>query len=243
MPKLMVTIDDAGMTPGVNDAVAKCIEAGNIDRIGILSTGSVFEEIFEIPGISGIRVSAHLNCIEPPFLTVAVFPDNFVNWVINSKKYAEKARNEWRAQIECLLDKGVEISGLDSHRHIHHLPGLNSVILELADEYGIGYVRTAVLHDRFARLSGFILDRYGRDFRKLASSRKIDTPDSMLGFSQSGCVTREYLLKYESNIGDTDKVEIVMHPSTRPEWSKGQPGELELLCSEWFAEWRERIEQ
>ncbi len=241
MTKLIVTIDDAGISTGVNAAAVQCIEAGSVDRISILPSGSAFDGALRIPGIREIQLSAHLNCIEPPFLTDGVFPSGFPNWVLYSKKHAETAKREWRAQIERLLNENLEVTGLDSHRHIHHLPGLKDAILELADEYNIGYVRTAVLPDRFTGFSGFILDSYGRKFEKSAAESGIETPDSMLGFSKSGNVSREYLLKYESAVRSMDTAELVMHPSETPEWSGGQPGELELLCSEWFTEWREKM--
>lgn len=243
MPGLTVTIDDAGLAPGINEAIARCIEAGSADRISIIATGPLFDDLFGIQGLTDLNISAHLNCIEPPFLTDAVFPGTFMGWVLHSGKYAAAVKEEWKTQIERLLDKNISLSGLDSHRHIHHLPGLRNVILELAEEYGIEYVRTAVLPDRYAGLSALILNAYGQRFRRLAIQKDMKTPEFMLGFSRSGNVTKEYLMRYESAVSGADGIEIVMHPSVRPEWSKGQPEELELLCSEWFSEWREMMKR
>jgi chitin disaccharide deacetylase len=44
---------------------------------------------------------------------------------------------EWRAQLACLRDLGVEPSHLDSHQHVHLLPGAIEAYIELARETGL----------------------------------------------------------------------------------------------------------
>jgi len=129
------------------------------------------------------------------------------------------------------------VTRLDSHRHTHMVPGLRDIVLDLAEEYGIGTVRSALLPDRWARAAGPILDRLGHAFSKRAAARGIGTPGGMLGFSRSGSVTQEYLLKYGDILKKDEEIELVMHPAEVPVWSQGQTDELSLMTSDWFRDW------
>jgi chitin disaccharide deacetylase len=53
----------------------------------------------------------------------------------------EDVRQEFAAQIEKALDHGVSIDKLDSHMHVHLLPGIFQVVQTVAMQYGIGAIR------------------------------------------------------------------------------------------------------
>lgn len=236
--KLMVTLDDLGISPGVNSSAAELIPLGSVDCLSIMPTGPEFARAVELASSFEAAVSVHLNCIEPPFLTGASFPSSHGVWFFRGKRFAEEVREEWRRQIERVLAGGVMVTRLDSHQHIHHAPGLRELILELAREYGISSIRSAVLPDRWRSLEALTLDRLGRKLARMASRAGISTPDAMLGFTASGSVSAEYLRSMEKNTRGVGTVELVMHPSLEPEWSLYQPDEHRLMGSDWFREWK-----
>jgi predicted glycoside hydrolase/deacetylase ChbG (UPF0249 family) len=234
---VFVNIDDAGSSSEVNEALLRCARAGAADGASILATGSEAADACSICMEYGIAVSAHLNCVEPPFLTGGTFPrPAFL--ALRARRLLGRLEAEWRAQIEKLLSLGALVTGLDSHRHIHHLPGIAEMTIALAAEYRAGVVRAAVLPDRFSRPSGPILDSLGRRTAALAAAAGIRTRVAMAGFGASGRVTREYLERLGLPDGEC---ELVMHPATRPLWSAGQPAELELMLSEWFGTWKRSL--
>ena len=235
--KVFVTVDDVGMAAGVNSAVEMLLPCGVIHCLSIMATGPELSTAVELARSSNVAVSVHLNCVQPPYLLEDEFPASHFTWFRKGGKYADKVRNEWRSQIDKILSAGLQVSRLDSHQHIHNAAGLRDVILDLAVEYGIGTVRGAVLPDRFQSPSCFILDMLGRKLRRSAISRSIKTPDLMLGFSKSGNVCREYLQSIDGRIEGEGVAELVMHPATTPVWASTQTDELELMRSEWFAEW------
>lgn len=235
--KVLVTIDDLGMAAGINCAAEELLPAGVVHCLSIMATGPELPRAVELARSYDVAVSVHLNCVQPPFLVEDGFPGSHFAWFRKGSEYAEKVRNEWRTQIEKILSTGLVVSRLDSHQHLHNAAGLREVILDLAEEYGIGAVRGAVLPDRFRRPSCFILDLLGRKLVRLAVSRGIKTPDLMLGFSRSGNVCREYLERIDGNIEGDGVAELVMHPASIPVWVSTQTDELELMRSEWFAEW------
>jgi len=237
---VLVTIDDLGMSRAVNEAATACLSRGSVGCLSILATGDRFGEAAELAAVSGVPLSVHLNCIEPPFLTRGYTPPgSMVSWVTGSRSMRPAVQAEWREQIEKALASGLMITRLDSHRHMHHLPGLDDAVLDLAREYGIGSVRSAILPDRWSRPSGLYLDVLGRRFARKASRAGVGTPAAMLGFSRSGRVTIDYLLRWGDRLPVGSETELVTHPATVPVWSDGQPEELELLLSDGFTRWME----
>jgi predicted glycoside hydrolase/deacetylase ChbG (UPF0249 family) len=238
MRELTVTVDDGGLHSAVNGALQKCIESGNVQRVSIIATGSEFSQASMIGMMGGLKVAAHLDCCQGPFLLKeSVFPDSFSVWLKAADSLAESVRNEWAAQIENILSTGGVVTALDSHRHLHHIKALQKVIVSLAKEYGIRTVRSAVLPDKYMRFpAGIKLNSLGCQLRLKLLSEGLVTSDRMLGFGKAGKITKEYLSKYTSLCRD-GFTEVVMHPATEKLWSSGQPAELELITSEWFGRW------
>lgn len=238
MREVTVTIDDGGMHPAVNQAIAKCIASGNVNRLGIMATGPVFSEAIVMAMVGGVRMAAHLDCCQGPFLLEkSEFPKPFGTWLKSAGSLAASVKDEWSAQIEKILSSGGVVTALDSHRHLHHVPELQDVIIALAKEYGIRTVRTAVLPDKMMRFpAGLKLNSLGNELSQRLSEEGLVTSDRMLGFGKAGKVSRKYLSKYTDLCAD-GFTEVVMHPAVETVWSKGQPEELDLILSEWFGTW------
>jgi predicted glycoside hydrolase/deacetylase ChbG (UPF0249 family) len=238
---VLVTVDDLGISRAVNEAASQCIASGTVGCLSLLATGPVFDAAAEIAAVAGKTVSVHLNCVEPPFLTSGLNPPrSLAGWIAGSRRLSPEVASEWRAQIEKALSAGLMITRLDSHRHLHHLPGLNRIILELAGEYGIGSVRAALLPDRWLRPAGPALHYLGRRLSSMAAAAGIGTPAVMLGFSRAGRLTMDYLTRWGGGLPAGRETELVTHPAVVPVWSEGQPAELALLRSDRFLQWLNR---
>lgn len=235
--RVTVTVDDLGMAEGIGESCRRLLDLGSVHRLSILTTGRFFEEASEIAWRSDAGISVHLNCVQPPFITDADFPDSHTAWLTRGKKYAGQVEAEWRAQIEKALNAGLTVTGLDSHQHLHNLPFLRKCMVDLALEYGAGLIRVSVIPERWRSPVCFLLDAMGRRTAALARKRGIPTPDLMLGFSRSGRVSRKYLDGMESKLAKEGTAELVMHPSVEPVWSRHQPEEHRLLASDWFGKW------
>lgn len=240
--RVFVNIDDAGVSDSVNEALEACAEAGVVDGSSLLATGSRLEQAVRIVREGGFAPAVHLDALRGPFLVEnAGFPGSPVLWASGFGSL-ELLEREWRAQIDRLLQAGLEVRRMDSHRHVHHLPRLRGLFLGLAGEYGIEEVRAALLPDRSLRpAAGFLLNALGRKLARMARSMGMRTSSCVIGFGRSGTMDRGYLETISPSLPE-GQAELVAHPSTRPEWSEGQPGELALLLSDWFTDWRRGLE-
>jgi len=155
--QLIITADDCGLSEGINEA------ALDLYQRGLLTTATVmmnFEATEHALGLferePGLRVGVHLNltdgyplaALEPTdgiigadgrfhsrtvLFPRAVFPAN--NWL-------GSARAEMVAQIEAFREMtGHRPDHLTTHMHFHILPSLRALVLDLAEEYDIVWVR------------------------------------------------------------------------------------------------------
>jgi len=159
---LIVNADDFGLAPGVTQGILE------LARLGIVTSTSA---IVTVPGSlealaqarqAGLDVGVHLTlCAGAPLLRSHLVPSlvepggRFVSaYSIVRRRFSGRLRlaeveREWAAQVEHVLAAGIRPSHLDSHCHLHSVPGLYRLTLRLARRYGIPGVRRA--H------SGFIL--------------------------------------------------------------------------------------
>lgn len=128
---------------------------------------------------------------------------------------------EWRLQIERVLDAGLALTHLDGHKHVHLLPPLLSLTIELAREYGVPYVRVPLEAPSLAlgaapgRIAGWlVLSQLARRARAQVRSAGLGTSDHFVGFARSGAMTRERLLDAVQS-ARPGLTEIMVHPALR----------------------------
>jgi hopanoid biosynthesis associated protein HpnK len=156
MYRLIVHADDFGLSEGVNEGILQAHRHGILTSTSLMANGPAFEQAVQIcRAVPTLDVGIHLTLVEePPLLGAAAVP-SLVGaagklhphaWVF-AKKYFRgqirlpEVRDELEAQIKRVMSHGVSISHLDSHQHMHMLPGVLRITVELAKAYGIPAVR------------------------------------------------------------------------------------------------------
>jgi len=152
-PDLRINVDDLGISPGCNTATAEAARHGCVNSASILATGDYVDHAFlhVIGPVPDIEYGIHLNLTYGRGLSAAthltrdgVFRFGFVGLFLRtawSRTLRREIREEWDAQIRTLTFRGVRLSHLDSHRHVHMIPWLYRIAVCLADEYGIPEIR------------------------------------------------------------------------------------------------------
>src|SRR5688500_6981704 len=142
---LIVTADDVGLDPGMTEGAIRAHREGIVTACSIVANGAAFEDaVSRLREVPSFEVGVHLALVDERPLTAIRFPKKYTSFV---PLYLARIigiatiERELRAQIERVLATGLRVTHLNGHQHLHLLPRIFRVVVQLAREYGIGYVR------------------------------------------------------------------------------------------------------
>ncbi len=154
MIKLVINADDFGEFRCVSAGILECVEAGSVSATGLMTNSPLFAELAaDLKAYPQLDCGVHLNLTRGTPLTVpmaaslqrwqGVFPGKAaaVAAVAVGQLRLETVEQEWRAQIERALEAGVTIHFLNTHEHVHLWPSLRQLIVKLAKEFKVPWVR------------------------------------------------------------------------------------------------------
>lgn len=230
--RLVVNADDFGLHRAVNQGICRAHLEGVVTSTSLIACGQAFEDALKrLQKCPNLGVGIHLTLVEEqPVTPVEKIPslvnrDGFMLRTYGSFTQAWLAgrirerhvRYELEAQIERVLESGIHPSHLDSHQHVHCLPGVWNLTLELAKKYSIPYVRVPAFDSLWAEADNLILPaiRAGvnlmASWRRLASTGPVRFADHARGFSFSGHMTTSRLLGILRTLRP-GLTEIMVHP-------------------------------
>ncbi len=150
--RVIINADDFGYSHEINIAIQKAIEEKKISSTTIMANAPFYEEAVEIAKkFNGVSYGVHLNIIEFKPLTNGVVFSKY-NLIDNDGCFIEGAvfcikdfpeelkraiKEEWTAQVLKVRKSGIDISHIDSHQHVHAIPALQSILIELMEELDI----------------------------------------------------------------------------------------------------------
>jgi chitin disaccharide deacetylase len=151
---LVINADDLGFAPGVNRGIFEAHAAGTVSSASMMVTTPAFGEAAERAQRDApqLGIGLHLNLIagaplsSVPSLTDPAtgrfYPlDSLVRHSLAGQIDATEVRRECEAQLAALVAAGITPSHIDSHRHVHAMPGILPVVAAVAHEAGIPVVR------------------------------------------------------------------------------------------------------
>lgn len=219
---LIVNADDFGYFRCVSRGIVEAARAGSVTATGVMANGSGLEDSLQSLASTDPPpdLGVHLNLTWGPPLTAGLadgyarggrFPTKFglLRALLRRRLTQELVRAEWRAQIERCLALGVQPTFLNSHEHVHMLPGLNVLARELADAYGIAHVRHVTPE---ATVSPGGLVRSAAVAALARMSRPTSVPVTLLGLSISGRLDVGYLQRRLTSLEHGRVYELMCHP-------------------------------
>jgi hopanoid biosynthesis associated protein HpnK len=220
MARLIVTGDDFGLSPGVNQAIVMASQQGLLTSASLMVTAPAAAEAVALANAHpGLAVGLHLVLCQGRSM---LGHDRIPGLVDRDGNFPESAtraglryffirslraqlRAEIVAQLEAFHATGLVLSHLDGHLNLHLHPVVLSILLELAGKYEIRAMRLP--HDDLRvtlsldrkrlvyKLShALIFGALCRHARGRLAAKGIRTADRVYGLLQSGQMTEAFLM-------------------------------------------------
>jgi predicted glycoside hydrolase/deacetylase ChbG (UPF0249 family) len=258
---LVVTADDAGLHPGMTRGALAAYDSGIVTAVSVSPNGKAFEDaVARLRERPGLDVGVHLSLVgesplAPPGQVRSLldargrllpgWPAFARRWLLGGVRPAE-VETEIRSQIERLLAASLPVVHLNAHQHLHVLPGLFEIVLRLAEEHRIPWVRIPAepaaaglpFTPRAAQIA--LLNRLGRRARRrLEAGRRVRTTvrttGRTVGVLTAGRLTVEALGRALPGVEGV--AELVCHPglgdavlAAEYDWGYAWDAETAALC-------------
>lgn len=160
--KLIITADEFGRSKGITDTILECADNGLLNSVDIVPSGYAFGyAIDQYKRRKRLRLAVHLDLSEGKPLTN---PEE-ISFLVNDKgrlnnsfvslwlKYLfnlsarREIKNQVKLELKAQIKKVRKSIGpkypllVDSHNHIHMIPFVFDVLLEINDETSLSYIR------------------------------------------------------------------------------------------------------
>jgi hopanoid biosynthesis associated protein HpnK len=232
MKNLIVTADDFGIAPSVNEGIARAHRGGIVSFVNLLPSGEAFSEAVSLSRELGIlEAGAHLALSEtrpvsgpskiPTLVTgEGVFCRNYKEFL--AKFFLGRVRRdeicaELKAQLAAAVNTGIPITCLSGHEHIHMVPEILKIFVDIAKEYRIPCIRcpqkdrplkTPTIGSLYRKA---VLRALGGGMKKTLDRSRILSTDYFAGFIDSGRLDEAALLEILKGLRE-GITELVTHP-------------------------------
>jgi len=258
--RLIVNADDFGVSERVNDGIVLAHRSGIVTAASLMAVGRAFEQAVSLSRqVPSLDVGVHLTLVaeKPLLLRKSSLAGDDGRFPLNIAAFLR--RYSWRrikladieaefcAQIERVLDQGLRVTHLDSHQHVHALPGIAPLTQRLASRYGIPFVRVPVEEWRMgwppsrngvARLAGAIILRTSWRIARFSGAVGPGCrPLHFIGFTEGGRLDLARLQRLIQALRPGRAYELMCHPGFTPnepdilKWNYHHEQELLALTS------------
>lgn len=242
---LIVNADDYGLCREISTGILKACEYGIVTSVSVVSAGAFFKAGCGPLKASGLDVGLHLTFVDQErALTGPIRGLTDVNGVFLKNRSAiiprivlnafdrTALKRELFAQADRLAQAGFNITHIDAHQHLHLLPHIADMVLEIAKHYHIRWIR--IPQSSVWNVNGTGLNLLGRRLGRLSTRAGLRHTDHSLGFDSSGRTRPAVLLNLIDEI-QPGLTEIIMHPgydaSRRYDWGFEWEKELSAVTS------------
>lgn len=244
--KVIINADDFGLCSGINTGVIKAYQQGILSSASLLINMPGFEDAVDlIKKNTGLGIGVHINIMRGKailspdkvgsFTKEGCFLNNIfkiIGIILSGKLKLKHLEAECRAQIEKALTAGINITHLDSEKHLHLLSPVFEILARIARDYGISRIRYI---NEMPYLSGNLLPQrhiFNKEFYKILLVHLASIPHRsairrhglraahyFYGASVSGGLTVDKYKKLFLSLRD-GVTEIMCHPGyVDSEWS------------------------
>lgn len=237
MKKLIINADDFGLYEGINQGIIRGHQSGCITSTSIMPNGKAFEDAITLSRANPhLGIGVHLTLVgEKPLNDPAkvaslvdkdgLLPSSYIQFLLRfilGQVRLEEVRRELLAQVRKVAAAGIPITHLDSHQHLHVVPGIVDIVVDIAKEFNIKAIR--IPGEPYLFLGNYpftpvrVVARAGLTFLSRLAKAKVKqsglaAPDHFFGMLAGGNMREEYLVHILDNLPEGVS-EIMMHPGS-----------------------------
>lgn len=275
MKVLIINADDLGYTEGVNAGIVQCFQEGMVRSATLMANGEAFEHAVNMAKKNeglGIGIHLVLTGMKPlaresdiPGLLdedglMPSTPFALLLLLLSGKVTRQAVWNELNHQISRVFDAGLVPTHLDSHKHVHLLPQVLEILVDLCTRYSIKWIRRPFESQGFFSMlatadrehRAVLLKQYGGSrltvplrhyFNRTVLRAGLRMPDHFFGLSMTG-IWNQATAAHLMQLLPTGVSEWMVHPgvcdaelcSGRTRLREQREREKDLLCSPFLME-------
>ena len=242
--KLIVNADDLGLTVGVNRAIREAHLDGIVTSATLMASGAAFDDAVELGrSVQSLSVGCHVvlvdgapvsdhSSIQSLLANRSVRPGRFYPRISAVAARAMFGRldpdqlvNEITAQVQKIQAAGLQVTHLDTHKHMHIFPPILRALVKAARICGVPAIRNPFVPARSLRPREFsrrprLWKRYGQvrmlrsfaaQFHDKMKRAGLATPDGVVGVIETGSFDSSLLRQALADLPE-GTWELVCHP-------------------------------
>ena len=238
MAQLIVNADDFGLTAGVNRAIAELHQAGLLTSTTLMARAAATDRAIQIAhSMPSLGVGCHIVLVDgEPVLPPSQIPTlidtrtgrfrsslgTFLVRLLAGRIRPPEIEAEAAAQIALLQSRGLRLTHIDTHKHVHMCPTVLRSVLRAARAAGILAVRNpfepswairATAGASLARASEVTLLRYLQPIcRRIIAEEQFATTEGTIAVVGTGTLDLSTARSLLQNIPAAGTWELVTHP-------------------------------
>ncbi len=180
---LIVNADDLGLTSGVNTGILDAHDRGILTSASLFANAPATADAIQRARFRPLLgIGAHLTLVDgaptlPPVRVPSLVEGDgrfraswkpFIVACLRGRVVLDEVERELTAQIDRLRADGVQLTHLDTHKHVHAFPPIFAIVTRLADRFGIPAVR--VPYERWSSVWGDGYQRHTARRQRLANA-------------------------------------------------------------------------
>jgi hopanoid biosynthesis associated protein HpnK len=238
LKQLVITADDFGVAPAVNEAVEAAHRGGVLTATSLMvAAPAAADAIARARRLPSLRVGLHLVLVEG----APLLPPSKVSRLIDGQgrlrsdlaafgatlafnpRARREAAAEIRAQFAAFRDSGLALDHCNAHMHFHLHPVVAALLTEIGPAFGLRSVRVPLeprqvlqeVEPRTPWTPAHLTSSFALALRRRVRAAGLMAPDHVFGLKWSGQMTSERLCGLMRNLPE-GLSEIYLHPATGP---------------------------
>jgi hopanoid biosynthesis associated protein HpnK len=221
--QLVVNADDFGFTRDVNQGIIEAHRQGILTATTLMANGDAFDDAVRLARENpDLDVGVHLVLIGGGALAArgSELPRTVPRLLAAIASRRIHIYDELAAQVRRILDTGLALTHIDTHKHTHLAPAVLDAVARVAEEFGIPWVRrpfdlplTAV-RGGAPWLKRVISDSLGLQrarFHRVLARHHCRTTDHFAGFQITGRFRTDELVALIRALPE-GSTELMCHP-------------------------------